>query len=57
MRVLLWTQTLNDLGDVGLRPVLADLPLAIDRSDFDLDADDALQLRGDVGVRSVGDRP
>ena len=42
---------------VGLGAVLADLPLAGDRVDRDLDPDDPAQHRADERRRRVGDRP
>ena len=47
----------DDAVDVGGGAVLADFPLAVDPGDFDLDADNALDLRGDIGLGSVADSP
>src|SRR6188472_1109388 len=41
-------------NDVGGGAVLADLPLAVDLENLDLDADDAFDLRSDERVRRVG---
>ena len=50
-------QPFGDAATVGFRPVLAHFPLAFDRLDLDLDADNAAQLAFDVGSRRIADRP
>ena len=47
----------GDTLAVGLGPVLADLPFALDLGDFDLDADNPFELRGDEALRRVRDLP
>src|SRR5204863_7250907 len=50
-------EALDRARDVGVRAVLAELPLALDAVDDDLDADDGAELAFDVGPRCVGDGP
>ena len=50
-------QAIDRARDVRLGAVLAELPLALDAVDDDLDADDRLELAGDVGLGRVVDRP
>src|SRR5690606_22131407 len=57
MRLDRVTQRFGDARNVGRRAVLADLPLAVDLQNLDLDADYALDLSGDVGIRRVRDLP
>ena len=47
----------GNAATIRLATVLADLPLAVDRGDLDLDADDALQLRSDELVGRVANGP
>jgi hypothetical protein len=47
----------HDAGAIGLGAVLADLPLALDARDRDLDADDALHLGCDEWLGRVAHRP
>ena len=55
--ILIGFEPVRDAGAVVFRAVLADLPLALDFGDFDLDADNAFQLRVDIGFRGVIHRP
>ena len=48
---------LCDTAPVCFRPVLADLPLALDDGDWNLDADDATELRPHVMFRCIVHRP
>ena len=50
-------EPLDRAGDVRVRAVLAELPLALDPVDDELDADDRLQLALDVRLRRVVHRP
>src|SRR5262249_16430536 len=50
-------QPLNDPALVGSVAVLADLPLAFDRGNLDLDAGNTLDLRGYEILRRIADRP
>src|SRR5262249_52123479 len=52
-----FAQSGDDAGAINLGPILADLPFAFDARDRNLDADDALDLRGEILLRRVVDLP